>query len=49
MIELERPITDWLPTTREEVEKRGWDQVDVILISGDAYVDHPSFGIRRLS
>lgn len=44
MIELERPITDWLPTTREEVEKRGWDQVDVILISGDAYVDHPSFG-----
>ena len=34
----------WLPTTREEVEARGWDQLDVILISGDAYVDHPAFG-----
>jgi len=35
---------DWLPTTRKEVEARGWDELDVILISGDAYVDHPSFG-----
>lgn len=43
MIE-ERPITDWLPITKKEVEKRGWDELDVILISGDAYVDHPSFG-----
>lgn len=34
----------WLPTTREEVEARGWDQLDVILVSGDAYVDHPAFG-----
>jgi len=34
----------WLPTTRDEVEARGWDQLDVILISGDAYVDHPAFG-----
>jgi len=34
----------WLPTTRDEVEARGWDQPDVILISGDAYVDHPAFG-----
>ena len=40
----DRPITDWLPLTKKEVEKRGWDQLDVILISGDAYVDHPSFG-----
>jgi uncharacterized radical SAM protein YgiQ len=40
----ERPITDWLPITKKEVEKRGWDELDVILISGDAYVDHPSFG-----
>ena len=39
-----RPITDWLPITRKEVEQRGWDQLDVILISGDAYVDHPAFG-----
>ena len=37
-------ITDWLPTTKKESERRGWDQVDVILFSGDAYVDHPSFG-----
>lgn len=34
----------WLPTTKKEVEARGWDFVDVILFSGDAYVDHPSFG-----
>jgi len=40
----ERPITDWLPLTKKEVEKRGWDALDVVLISGDAYVDHPSFG-----
>lgn len=44
MILRERPITDWLPITKQEVEKRGWDEVDVVLISGDAYVDHPSFG-----
>ncbi|NBB30033.1 YgiQ family radical SAM protein [Cellulophaga sp. BC115SP] len=41
---LERPITDWLPLTKKEIEKRGWDDVDVVLISGDAYVDHPAFG-----
>lgn len=34
----------WLPTTKKEVELRGWDYLDVILFSGDAYVDHPSFG-----
>jgi uncharacterized radical SAM protein YgiQ len=34
----------WLPVTKKEVEARGWDGVDVILFSGDAYVDHPSFG-----
>lgn len=39
-----RPITDWLPITRDELKKRGIDEVDVILISGDAYVDHPAFG-----
>ena len=37
-------LTDWLPTTKKELELRGWDYVDIILFSGDAYVDHPSFG-----
>ena len=37
-------LTDFLPTTKKEVELRGWDALDVILFSGDAYVDHPSFG-----
>ena len=40
----EHKLTDWLPTTKKEVELRGWDNLDVILFSGDAYVDHPSFG-----
>ena len=39
-----RRLTDWLPTTRKEAELRGWDEMDVVLFSGDAYVDHPSFG-----
>ncbi|NCE71443.1 YgiQ family radical SAM protein [Odoribacter sp. Z80] len=34
----------WLPTSVKEVKERGWEQLDVILFSGDAYVDHPSFG-----
>jgi uncharacterized radical SAM protein YgiQ len=41
------PVWDprrWLPTTRDEVTARGWDELDVILVSGDAYVDHPAFG-----
>ena len=37
-------LTDWLPSTKKEMELRGWDELDVILFSGDAYVDHPSFG-----
>lgn len=37
-------LTDWLPTTKKEMNLRGWDYVDVILFSGDAYIDHPSFG-----
>lgn len=37
-------LTDWLPTSKKEVELRGWSELDVILFSGDAYVDHPSFG-----
>lgn len=34
----------FLPTTLKEVRARGWDQLDVILFTGDAYIDHPSFG-----
>lgn len=41
---IEPKITDWLPITRKEMEKRGWEELDVIIITGDAYVDHPSFG-----
>lgn len=36
-------LNNFLPTTKKEVEQRGWDYIDVILFSGDAYVDHPSF------
>ena len=38
-------LTDFLPTTKKELDLRGWQEVDVILFSGDAYVDHPSFGV----
>ncbi|MFT5622032.1 MAG: putative radical SAM protein YgiQ [Flavobacteriaceae bacterium] len=37
-------ITEWLPLTMAEVQKRGWEELDVVIISGDAYVDHPAFG-----
>ena len=36
--------SDWLPTSVKEMKARGWDSVDVVLFTGDAYVDHPSFG-----
>jgi len=39
-----RPITDWIPITMKDLKKRGLDEVYVVLISGDAYIDHPSFG-----
>lgn len=38
-------LTDFLPTTKKECELRGWHELDIILFSGDAYVDHPSFGV----
>lgn len=37
-------LTDFLPTTKKECELRGWNQLDIILFSGDAYIDHPAFG-----
>ena len=39
-----RNSSEWLPTSAKEVEALGWDYIDVIIFSGDAYVDHPSFG-----
>lgn len=41
---MEYRLSDFLPTTKKECELRGWYELDVILFSGDAYVDHPSFG-----
>ncbi len=39
----------FIPTTRAEMDQRGWKELDVLFISGDAYVDHPSFGIPLLA
>ncbi len=41
-------MTRFLPATRAEMAERGWDAVDVVLVSGDAYIDHPSFGIALI-
>ncbi|MFT3694810.1 MAG: YgiQ family radical SAM protein [Kofleriaceae bacterium] len=38
----------FLPTTREEMDELGWDSCDVILVTGDAYIDHPSFGMALI-
>lgn len=37
-------LLDWLPITKKETDLRGWDEVDIVIITGDAYVDHPAFG-----
>ncbi len=42
-------ITQWLPTTVKEMRQRGWEKPDVIFFTGDAYVDHPSFGTAMIS
>ena len=39
------PKSPYAPTSRAEMEARGWDQCDIIFVSGDAYIDHPSFGV----
>ena len=39
----------FIPTTKKDMEKKGWDYVDVVMVSGDAYVDHPSFGVPLLA
>lgn len=38
----------FLPMSREDMERRGWEELDVLLVSGDAYVDHPAFGAALL-
>ncbi|MEW6500080.1 MAG: YgiQ family radical SAM protein, partial [Thermodesulfobacteriota bacterium] len=38
----------WLPATAAELAGRGWEAVDVVLVTGDAYVDHPSFGVALI-
>jgi len=45
---LAQPSTTPLPMTREEMTARGWDEVDVVFVTGDAYVDHPSFAMALL-
>ncbi|MEZ4998265.1 MAG: hypothetical protein R2758_12660 [Bacteroidales bacterium] len=44
MIRLEKNGLNWFPTSRKEMDALGWGRADVILFSGDAYIDHPSFG-----
>jgi uncharacterized radical SAM protein YgiQ len=39
----------FIPTTQEEIRKRGWEELDVIFVSGDAYIDHPAFGVPLLA
>jgi len=39
-----RDLKGFLPTTREEMAARGWDELDILIVNGDAYVDHPAFG-----
>ena len=39
----------FLPVNKNDMERRGWDEVDFVLVTGDAYVDHPSFGTAIIS
>ena len=42
-------MSDFLPVSKKDLEKKGITQPDIICVSGDAYVDHPSFGIAIIS
>ena len=42
-------MQDFLPVTRKEMKERGWKQADFVYVTGDAYVDHPSFGTAIIS
>ncbi len=46
--ELRTPHSSPLPMSRAEMESRGWDAVDIVFVTGDAYVDHPSFAMALL-
>ena len=43
------PLSRFIPTSRAEMAARGWDELDVLFVSGDAYVDHPAFGVPLLA
>ena len=42
-------MQEFLPVTKKEMTERGWKQVDFVYVTGDAYVDHPSFGVAIIS
>ncbi|HEX6882517.1 MAG TPA: YgiQ family radical SAM protein [Planctomycetota bacterium] len=42
-------LAPFLPRTRAEMARRGWDELDVLLVTGDGYVDHPSFGVAAIA
>lgn len=42
-------LTSFIPTSRNEMDARGWEELDVLFISGDAYIDHPAFGTPLLA
>ena len=44
-----RDRRDFLPITAQDVKDRGWSEVDFVYVTGDAYVDHPSFGVSIIS
>ncbi len=48
-MESKLPINSWHPTTIKEMRRKGWEQADVVLFTGDAYVDHPSFGAALIA
>jgi uncharacterized radical SAM protein YgiQ len=41
-------VSPFLPMSRAEMDERGWDECDIILVTGDAYIDHPSFGMALI-
>ena len=46
---VEKMPNEFLPVSMEECRRRGWEQPDFVYVTGDAYVDHPSFGLAIIS